>query len=623
MLQDIANHLWQSTLFLMLIAVLCTYLRKEDARVRYALWCIGSMKFLLPFSLLTSIGSWLSPRAPIESIDLTIDWVASVSAVSQPFTPQQQSWSVSSMILAVWAVGSFLVLGVWAVRAYRLRQLIRGAKQESKPLSDQGRVIPVYRTQADIEPGVFGLLRPVILLPQGIENRLSTTQFEAVLAHELCHIRRRDNLTAAVHMLVQAVFWFHPIIWWVGSRLIDERERACDELVVSLGHDREAYAKSILDVCEQYVATRLACAPGISGSDLKRRVVEIMHYEGVKKMENTKKILLSTLSALVLALPILGGLFVNSGALAQEMRPLSEQTASVLKPIREALSPEPAADGSKADPNPQLALNLLDDINIDALPGFEKAEVYFLFGFAYYMVEDLDQVKNYWRRVINEPDANTSLATRTLKNLAQVHFVDEEYSEALDYYLEWMSRQERANASDYALLANIYYSTEDYPNSLINIDRAIGMREEIGEAGEERWYEIRNTVNYLLGNSATVENQQHSDARPRVSGSEYALELRPINAALVQPLYPQNARDRGLEGYCVVSFVITATGETRDARKEECTNAIFEAESLRAAERLKYPPVNVIIPNARGGAEMPTEIKYWYKFTYEMPSETI
>lgn len=543
MLQDIANHLWQSTLFLMLIAVLCTYLRKEDARVRYALWCIGSMKFLLPFSLLTSIGSWLSPRAPIESIDLTIDWVASVSAVSQPFTPQQQSWSVSSMILAVWAVGSFLVLGVWAVRAYRLRQLIRGAKQESKPLSDQGRVIPVYRTQADIEPGVVGLLRPVILLPQGIENRLSTTQFEAVLAHELCHIRRRDNLTAAVHMLVQAVFWFHPIIWWVGSRLIDERERACDELVVSLGHDREAYAKSILDVCEQYVATRLACAPGISGSDLKRRVVEIMHYEGVKKMENTKKILLSTLSALVLALPILGGLSTNPVALAQEQRtsvpesvavgtlPVSTQTFRVLEAVRLALAPQRENEGDpRPAPNPRLALQELDSFNLDRLPGNEKAEVYNYYAMTYTLLEDYEEAMAYMQRIVDEPEASSSLVARTR------------------------------------------YRVEQLTQSLEPVVQA----DEVG-----------------------IQNQ----LEPKVA---------------ITPNYPARAVERGIEGYCVVSFIITTAGTTRDVQEVECTNVVFSLESIRAAEHLVYDPV--IIESI---SNSPVAVRTYYKFSYEMASEAI
>ena len=84
-------------------------------------------------------------------------------------------------------------------------------------------------------------------------------QWEAVLAHELCHVRRRDNLTSAIHMIVEAVFWFHPLVWWIGARLVEERERACDEAVLSLGNEPRDYAEAILNICKSYVESPLAC----------------------------------------------------------------------------------------------------------------------------------------------------------------------------------------------------------------------------------------------------------------------------------------------------------------------------------------------------------------------------
>jgi hypothetical protein len=81
------------------------------------------------------------------------------------------------------------------------------------------------------EPGVFGVRRPVLLLPEGVTDRLTASQFEAILAHEICHLGHSDNFVSAIHMFVEAVFWFHPLVWWIGARLMDERERACDEVV--------------------------------------------------------------------------------------------------------------------------------------------------------------------------------------------------------------------------------------------------------------------------------------------------------------------------------------------------------------------------------------------------------
>ena len=85
----------------------------------------------------------------------------------------------------------------------------------------------------------------MLYLPPGIADHLDDAQLKAIVAHEQCHIRRRDNLTAALHMLVEAVFWFHPLVWWIGTRLVEERERACDEEVVRTGSDPEVYAESM------------------------------------------------------------------------------------------------------------------------------------------------------------------------------------------------------------------------------------------------------------------------------------------------------------------------------------------------------------------------------------------
>ena len=95
-----------------------------------------------------------------------------------------------------------------------------------------------------LEPsGVFEFFRPVLLLPEGIAERLMREHLAAIVAHELCHVRSRDNLAAAVHMLVEAIFWFHPLVWWIGRRLVDERERACDEEVLRPGSEPEVYAE--------------------------------------------------------------------------------------------------------------------------------------------------------------------------------------------------------------------------------------------------------------------------------------------------------------------------------------------------------------------------------------------
>jgi TonB family protein len=193
------------------------------------------------------------------------------------------------------------------VRALKVRALRRASLPCAAALPPIANGLEVRTTATLAEPVLAGILRPVLLLPRGIAERLTPAQVGAVLAHELAHWRRRDNLTAAMHMLVEAVFWFHPLVWWVGSRLVEERERACDEAVVRAGHDGRTYAEGILNVCEHYVASTLKCAAGVTGADLKRRVVEIARYRVMSQLPIQKKIVLGTFALVTLLTPIVFG----------------------------------------------------------------------------------------------------------------------------------------------------------------------------------------------------------------------------------------------------------------------------------------------------------------------------
>jgi beta-lactamase regulating signal transducer with metallopeptidase domain len=130
--------------------------------------------------------------------------------------------------------------------------------------------IDIRLSRTSLEPGIFGIVYPVLLWPEGLSEKLDDAQLEAVIAHELCHVRRCDNLAAAIHMLVEAAFWFHPPVWWLGTRLIDERERACDEEVLQRGSERHLYAESILKICEFCLSSPLTAVSGVTSANLKK-----------------------------------------------------------------------------------------------------------------------------------------------------------------------------------------------------------------------------------------------------------------------------------------------------------------------------------------------------------------
>jgi TonB family protein len=317
MLTEIVNHLWQSTLAVTAVAALAALLRDHGAHVRYWLWWAASVKFLVPFSLLTLLGGSLA--GSVVPVIEAGDWPATLGRIAEPM-PEAAAWNPLALaLLGVWAVGFAAVGGRWFVRALALRKLLRASAQYTAALPRSVGRLEVRTTPTLAEPALVGIFRPVLLLPQGLTEHLSAAQIDAVLAHELSHWRRRDNLTAAVHMLVEAVFWFHPFVWWVGARLVEERERACDEAVVRDGHDGHTYAEGILKVCEHYVASTLKCAAGVSGADLKQRVLEIARSRVMSELPIQKRILLGTFALATVLVPFVFGA-VTTSAVAQNDR---------------------------------------------------------------------------------------------------------------------------------------------------------------------------------------------------------------------------------------------------------------------------------------------------------------
>ncbi len=184
---------------------------------------------------------------------------------------------------------------------------------------------------------MVGIRRPILLLPEGIEDRLTPPQLEAVLAHELCHIRRRDNLFASIHMIVEAVFWFHPLVWWIGARLVEERERACDIEVLRLGSEPHVYAEGILNVCKLYVESPLVCVSGVTGADLKKRIEAIMTNCIVLKLNLAKKAALAFACIAALAMPIIVGMMRAPVTRAQSASaPTAKFEVTSVKPCKDS-----------------------------------------------------------------------------------------------------------------------------------------------------------------------------------------------------------------------------------------------------------------------------------------------
>ena len=311
-------HLLQSTIFAAAIALLTLLLRRNAAHVRHRLWFIASIKFLIPFSLLFSIGGFIPRHVAIPSAQPA--WIVTTQEIALPLTtptaavfiPEQNNYS-SQIALALWFAGFAAIAIWWLVRWHRVHAL----RKSATPVAGNFPV-PMLSAPGVVEPGIVGIIRPVLLLPKGIEERLTPDQLNAILVHESAHVRRRDNLTSAIHMAVQSIFWFHPLVWWVGLRLVEERERACDEEVLRHGIRPHIYAEGILEVCKLYVESPLACVSGVTGAELKKRIEAIMKNRRALRMNLTRKISLAAVSIAAIALPITSGVFSASPIHAQQ-----------------------------------------------------------------------------------------------------------------------------------------------------------------------------------------------------------------------------------------------------------------------------------------------------------------
>jgi beta-lactamase regulating signal transducer with metallopeptidase domain len=312
MIAGLLDHIWQSTLFAAGIGGFTLWFRRNGAAVRFWLWFAASVKFLLPFAVLAMAGAYLSrlfpaplPQSLLAFQPAAAKFSAPVQMLAGKSIDPPQGLNLAPLLLAVWLLGLCIILAVRLLHWSRLRAVTAAAQQLALPAKDTP--VPILASDSLLEPGLVGIVKPVILLPLGLMARLSRAEQESILAHEFSHLRRRDNVTAAFHMVVEALFWFYPPVWLIGSRLVAERERACDETVLASGHDPEVYAGGILKVCKFCIQSPLACAPGASGADLKRRVREIMTAPAAVDLSAAKRMLLAGAATLVLIPPIIAG----------------------------------------------------------------------------------------------------------------------------------------------------------------------------------------------------------------------------------------------------------------------------------------------------------------------------
>ncbi|HEV8333662.1 MAG TPA: M56 family metallopeptidase [Steroidobacteraceae bacterium] len=306
------THLWQSTLVLLGAWALARACHNNAAAVRYWIWFVASAKFLVPLALLQQLGDHMGRSFP-EPLPVDAALIETANAMFAPSMPHGLKVAddlpspIALVAVTIWALGTALLCLRWFLQWRSIRSLLADAPEVAMELP-----APVRITSGDLTTGVFGIFRPVVLLPRQVMQVLETQQLQAVLAHEACHVRRRDNLTAAIHRCVEVLFWFHPLVWWLGANLLREREVACDEAVVDEGHEQGVYAESILNACRLGVTARSAAVAASTGGDLCERLSSIMSERRALPITGKRFTLLFTMAILICAAPLAAGIAIGA-----------------------------------------------------------------------------------------------------------------------------------------------------------------------------------------------------------------------------------------------------------------------------------------------------------------------
>jgi beta-lactamase regulating signal transducer with metallopeptidase domain len=294
-------------------SVLLRLTRRRSATARYAIACV-SLAGMLAAPLVTARMIWIGTELASTANEVQGDAaglksrptsrtafslvsvfdehavVAQGSRVAQGFSPASFLASIDRFLPTItisWLAGVILLLarmagGWWHVRRlHRLALATASSRWQTScrrlayRLGLPAAAHVVESALVDV-PTVVGWLRPAILLPIAAIASLSPSQVEAILAHELAHIRRHDYAVNVLQTIAETLLFYHPAVWWVSRRIRVEREHCCDDIAVAICGDPVSYAQALAEL-ESWRTSSPSMAMAATGGSLLDRVRRILH----------------------------------------------------------------------------------------------------------------------------------------------------------------------------------------------------------------------------------------------------------------------------------------------------------------------------------------------------------
>jgi len=276
------HFLWQG----ILIAGVYAAVRRGAARpeVRYLLACAA-----LAAMAAAPVATWIALRPPSsDAVAVQASFPAPQAASAAAGVPGERLRFLAtgyegvpsarlSWVAAAWMAGVVVfwlrLLGGWMMAERLRRRQVRPAPRHWQQALDRLRTRlrisrPVQLLVSGLvqAPAVVGLLRPVVLVPVGALAGLPAEQVEALLLHELAHIRRYDHLVNALQSMVEALLFYHPAVWWVSGHMRSERELCCDDAAVAITGDAPGFARALAQVGAAEHAHHQAAMAATGGS---------------------------------------------------------------------------------------------------------------------------------------------------------------------------------------------------------------------------------------------------------------------------------------------------------------------------------------------------------------------
>ncbi|HUD99129.1 MAG TPA: GWxTD domain-containing protein [Bryobacteraceae bacterium] len=249
------HSLWEGAIVSAVFAMVLWATRSP--RIRYAAGC-AAMAIMLGGFALTLLNvlpqTAYRPGIPRPHAFPALNFAASLNALSpsSSWLAAAAPWLASFWIVGVWMFGLRQLAGWIPVRRLRRRGVCCAPERwqtELVRLRAQLRVSrPVLLLESSVAevPMVLGHFRPLILMPAGLLAGLPVEQIEAILPHELAHIRRWDYFANIMQRCVEGLLFYHPAVWWISSVIRAERENCCDDVVVAMRGDAPAYAATLV-----------------------------------------------------------------------------------------------------------------------------------------------------------------------------------------------------------------------------------------------------------------------------------------------------------------------------------------------------------------------------------------